>query len=295
VSNERTIDALVVGEALIDIVETGRHQTAHVGGSPANVALGLGRLGRSVTLLTQLGDDRYGEQIRDHLAESHVMVSAPTPSHRTSTATARLQPGGNALYDFEIAWETLPAHEAVEPRIIHTGSIATFLKPGADSVRDLLREFQGSEITFDPNVRAALVGEPADAVRTFENTAQLCTVVKMSDEDAGFLYPGSSPHDALDAVLSLGARLAIVTLGAGGAILATPQDRVRVEASPVTVADTIGAGDTFMASVIDTLLTRPRLGPNDLLQMGQKAALLAGITVSRAGADLPWAQEYILQ
>ncbi len=288
---DETPSVLVVGEAVIDIVDTEGQVTSHVGGSPANVALGLGRLGRSVTLLTQIGDDRAGELIRAHLAESNVSISATVASRRSSTATARIQPDGQAIYEFDIAWEAFETPVLPRPRIIHTGSIATFLEPGATAVRDLLRAHEGTQITFDPNIRPALVGPRVHALRVFEATVRLCTVVKMSDEDADFLYPGADVDEVLDTAISLGAQLAVVTRGAEGAVLATERDRVRVGGSPVDVVDTIGAGDTFMATLIDSLLARAPLGADQLSQMGREAARLASITVSRLGADLPWASE----
>lgn len=289
--SDETPSVLVVGEALVDIVDAEGQVTSHVGGSPANVAIGLGRLGRSVTLLTQIGDDPSGEQIRAHLAESHVILSASAASRRTSTATARIQPGGHATYEFDIAWDAFTAPVLPPPRIIHTGSIATFLEPGATAVRDLLRAYAGKEITFDPNIRPALVGPQPTALRVFEETVRLCTVVKMSDEDAAFLYPDADVDEVVDTVLSLGAQLAVMTRGPRETTLATERDRVRVESFPVSVVDTIGAGDTFMASLIDSLLARPPLGADQLAQMGQEAARLASITVSRVGPGLPWASD----
>lgn len=292
---DETPSVLVVGEAVIDIVDMEGQVTSHVGGSPANVALGLGRLGCSVTLLTQIGDDRPGDLIRAHLAESHVILGATSAPRRSSTATARIQPDGHAIYEFDIAWEAFQAPALPPPRIIHTGSVATFLEPGATVVRDLLRDHEGTQITFDPNIRPALVGPRANAVRVFEETARLCDVVKMSDEDADFLYPGADVDDVLDTVISLGAQLAVMTRGADGAVLATERDRVQVGSPPVKVVDTIGAGDTFMASLINSLLAQTTLGADQLTQMGREAAHLASMTVSRVGADLPWARETVRQ
>lgn len=282
---------VVIGEALVDIVEDGGRSTEHVGGSPANVALGLGRLGRHVTFLTQIGDDPRGARIGAHLAESEVFVRSLVVGGSTSSATARIQPGGHAVYDFDIAWDSFTVRALPPTRIIHTGSIAAFLEPGAADVRDLLRLRAGAMVTFDPNIRPALVGPREGALRVFEKTARMCTVIKMSDEDADYLYPGADVDGVLDILLSFGAQLAVMTNGARGAVLASGQDRVRIGASPVDVVDTIGAGDTFMVSLIDSLLDAPPAGAEQLAEMGRKAARLASVTVSRAGADLPWADE----
>lgn len=287
-------EILVIGEALIDIIQIeGRAPEERVGGSPANVALGLGRLGARVGLLTQVGRDRRGEAIADHLRASRVdlladsIIDAPT-----STALAVIDAGGHAAYTFDVRWGTLP-EAPVAARVLHTGSIAAFLEPGASSLRGLLARSHAEEITFDPNIRPALLGPHDDVVARFEEFARLATVVKMSDEDAAWLYPGVEVTEVVDRVLSLGPRLAAVTLGAEGAELAGAHARVRVEGVTVGVVDTIGAGDTFMASLVDFVAKH---GSGDLDELaleraGTAAAQAAAITVSRAGADLPWAHE----
>ncbi|RZI85266.1 MAG: carbohydrate kinase, partial [Microbacterium sp.] len=119
---------LVIGEALIDIVDG----TEIVGGSPANVALGLGRLGIDVELLTAIGSDDRGRRIADHLGESGVRVLPESLClEQTSTARASIRPDGSAAYDFDIEW-TLPLSGADAHDIVHVGSIACFLEPGAD-------------------------------------------------------------------------------------------------------------------------------------------------------------------
>ncbi|MCT9002361.1 carbohydrate kinase family protein [Microbacterium memoriense] len=288
------VDVLVVGEALVDIVETAGIRTEHPGGSPANVALGLGRRGVSIGLLTQLADDDRGRAIREHLQASGVHVLADSfRAEVTSTAVARIGADGQAAYDFDVAWGRLAPIDRLAPTLVHTGSVAAFLAPGAESVRDLLRSAEAAEVTFDPNIRPALLGSRSDAVSAFETTAKLATVVKMSDEDAGWLYPDLTPDHVLDHVLALGVRMVAVTRGADGAILATPHHRIEVPPVRVRTIDTIGAGDTFMAALIHSVLIHgsATLDATMLRQMGEDAVASAAITVSRAGADLPWARE----
>ncbi len=149
------------------------------------------------------------------------------------------------------------------------------------------------ELTFDPNIRASLIGTRDDVLSSFEETVRLSTVVKMSDEDAAWLYPGSSLDEVLDAVLALGARLAAITLGSKGAILVNAEHRVWVPAPTVAVVDTIGAGDTFMSSLVAEVAADGSVGldRSALERIGRDAAAAAAITVSRAGADLPWSDE----
>lgn len=296
-TRQQSSDVLVIGEAVIDIViDANGRPEHHVGGSPANVALGLGRLGQSATLLTQFGDDHFGQLIRSHLEASSVSLATIGAPTNTSTAVARIVADGNAAYEFDISWNAFsPPPDLPRARVIHTGSIAAFLEPGASSLREFLRARQGAEICFDPNIRPALVGSPQLARQTFEETARLSTVVKMSDEDAQYLYADDPVENVLDEVLSHGPKLAIITLGAQGAILATPHFRISVKSWPVNVVDTIGAGDTFMAAVIDALLDGTELDPQGLRYIGDHATHLAGITVSRAGADLPTSADRFYQ
>jgi fructokinase len=285
---------LVIGEALIDIVQAEHRRDEHVGGSPANVALGLGRRGVPVGLLTRLADDPRGRTIVAHLEESGVHVLAESMSApRTSTAEAMIGSDGQARYDFDLEWAAIPTPVGIAPRVVHTGSVAAFLEPGADSVRGILHSTAAKEITFDPNIRPALLGSPDVAFPAFEETARMSTVVKMSDEDAAWLYPGLSADAVLQTVLELGPRLAAITLGSKGAIIANADHRVWIPAVSVDAVDTIGAGDTFMASLVHAVLDvgSEGLDHSTLERIGRDAVRAAAITVSRAGADLPWARE----
>lgn len=286
---------LVIGEALVDIVESTGGASEHAGGSPANVALGLGRRGIDATLLTQFGADPRGAAIEAHLSASRVRTLVERGA-ATSTARARIQPDGSAEYAFDIRWEAFGEIDLPAATLVHTGSIAAFLEPGGSDVVRLLRETPAPEVTFDPNIRPDLVGEREGVIARFHEIARLSTVVKMSDEDAGWLFPGLAPDAVVDLVLADGVRLAALTMGADGAILATSEDRVRVNSVRVDAVDTIGAGDTFMASLIASVLSTgsAALGRERMKEIGEDAVRSAAITVSRAGADLPWDHELAL-
>ena len=284
------IDVLVIGEALIDVVRSPAGDVGHVGGSPANVALGLGRLGVDVALLTCIGRDARGTAIAEHLADSGVDVLEESFSDAaTSTAIATLAADGSASYQFDVTWRLPAGVLPVRPRIVHTGSIAAFLAPGADAVREHLAGVGADEITFDPNIRPALIGSREQALPVFEQTARLASVVKLSDEDAEWLYPGDGPAEVLERILALGPRLAAITLGGAGSMLAAGDHTVEVPVTAVDVVDTIGAGDTYMASMIDSILAEgtDALTRDAVERIGRRASRAAAVTVSRAGADLP--------
>lgn len=289
------LDVVVVGEALTDVVTSSAGTIEHPGGSPANVAYGLARLGVATGLLTALGDDDRGAAIETHLRSAGVTLLPGSYSlARTSSATATLAGDGSASYDFDVTWALELAAPIAIPKVLHTGSIATFLSPGADAVKTLLQKYRHDcTITYDPNIRPDLLGSHAEALSTFEELIEFTDVVKLSDEDATWLYPRKSLEEIATHVLGLGAGLAVITQGSQGSLLATPETRLVVPSVRSTVADTIGAGDSYMAALIMGLLTGGAngLGPVVLGQMGRTATMAAAITVRRPGANPPTAEE----
>jgi fructokinase len=288
------IEVLVIGEALVDITTAGEEVVEMPGGGPANVALGLGRQGIGVALLTRLGTDPRGSAITRHLERSGVWVLAESfGAGPTSTAHAHILDDGSARYEFSIDWTASRERLAVKPRTIHAGSVAAFLPPGDEVVLEQIDRLAPEIVTFDPNIRPALVGDLDRARVRFEEFARRSTVLKLSDEDAGFLYPGLDEDGVLATIGGLGPRLVAITRGACGAVLAAEGRVVEVPGRRVVVADTIGAGDTFMASLVAAY---PALHDGDLTEqtlreLAGRAVDAAAITVSRPGADLPWAVE----
>jgi len=294
---------LVVGEALVDIVcRADGSVDESPGGSPANVALALGRLGRQPTLLTRIAPDVHGERIRAWLGAARVDVVAAA-AERTATATATLDPGGSATYEFDLDW-ALPGLDAPPAAsVVHTGSIAALLEPGAADVAQLVRSLRTTAlVTYDPNVRPSLLPDHADACARVEAWVALADVVKASDQDLGWLYPGNDPVAAAQVWLESGPAVVVVTLGEGGAVAVARTGVARVTAPRVNVVDTVGAGDTFMAALIDGLVRSGRVGAGAreaLYEIGsvelgvllQNAARAAAVTVSRPGADPPWRRE----
>ncbi|AEG44849.1 carbohydrate kinase [Isoptericola variabilis] len=297
------VEFLVVGESVVDRVRTAAGQVAaHPGGSPANVAYGLGRLGNAVAFLTELGPDADGDAVRAHLESAGVRVTAASVP-RTPSATAELDHHGAARYDFDIAWTLPKPSVAVRPAHVHVGSIAAYLPPGADAVETVLRErTDGATASFDPNVRPALLGDMAAVRDRTERLLALSDVVKASDEDLEWLQPGRDPLAVAREWLDAGPSLVVVTRGALGSWAVTRHGEFEVPAVRVPVADTVGAGDSCMAALLDGLWMAGLAGPgrrdalsaattSDLRPLLERAARAAAITVSRPGAQPPTAQE----
>jgi fructokinase len=299
-----TARLLVVGEALVDVVTDANGESAeHVGGSPANVAVGLARLDHPVDFATWLGHDDRGERIAAHLRRHGVNLLeesfGPSP---TSVAVATLDQQGAATYDFDLHWDlpevTLPEGTGH----VHTGSIATVLQPGAQSVTSVLRAVreQGT-VSYDPNIRPSIMGDLDAVRRRVEELVALSDVVKASEDDLALLYPDESPEQVMGRWVGLGAGLAVVTLGAEGVAYRVASDE-RSERAPARVkgvVDTVGAGDSFMAGLVSGLVVagllgdpgaRQRLHDATLEEVGhaiERGLATSGVTVGRAGAYAP--------
>lgn len=292
---------LVVGEALIDIIDSSERTIARPGGSPANVAIGLSRLGVPVELLTALADDSHGSIVTAWLHESGVRVAPGSQTlDRTSVARAALDANGAARYEFELTWSLPPSGDSdvTNRPLLHIGSLAIYLEPGANEVAHIAERGArvGIPITVDANARPHLIGDSPRARRKFEEIASHATVVKLSDEDAEFLYPGSSNEAVTQRLLDLdaGVRIVALTLGSRGARLQCDEQVIHIEAPKVRVADTIGAGDSFMSGMISRLLTFDHeswTDPATLQAVGEFAVRCAAITVEREGANPPRSQD----
>src|SRR5829696_193280 len=299
----------VLGEAVVDLVAEGeRRFVAHPGGSPLNVAVGLGRLGQPVTLAARLSRDTFGAMFREHLAASHVdprhLVAAAEPS---TLAVATVDGAGVATYDFwtegtaDWQWTAAELAGVVGPdtAVLHTGSLVLELEPGASRVVGLLRTVAGTRTTlsYDPNVRMAKAGPPEAGRAAVERVLALADLVKVSSEDLEWLYPGEDPIAA--AGRWTGPALVVVTLGGDGAVaLPAGGEPVRRSAPAVQVVDTVGAGDAFSSGLLAALAERDALGRGgdglaglDLAAVLDRACLVAALTCARAGADPPTLEE----
>jgi len=253
----------VVGEALIDVIVGPEGQSEHVGGSPANVALGLARLGHPVDLVTHLGPDERGRRITTHLRDAGVRLAPGSASAaHTSTATAQLDGQGVATYSFDLAW-SIPAADLATTGHLHTGSIAATLEPGASQVLDLVRRARAtSTVSYDPNLRPSIMGDPHEVRSRVEELIGYADVVKASNEDIDWLYAGAAVAEVAQLWGRLGPSVVVVTQGPEGAhvLVTSSGDQTVLPAPGAHVVDTVGAGDSFMSGLLSGLLDTGLLG-----------------------------------
>ena len=307
---------LVVGESVIDVVVAPDGSTAyHPGGSPANVALALGRLGHRPRLLTAIGRDPHGAVIGDWLTASDVELDPHSwTTHPTSTVVAHVEAKGAASYDSHVHWNPRPPTPAPVD-FVHVGSISATQEPGDLIVEGVVQQAlrDGALLSYDPNVRPALVIDEHRTRAVMLALVANSDLVKVSDEDLAWIAPGQDAHEAARTLLRRGPAMVVLTRGDRGASAYTRHGVISELPPPVAVVDTIGAGDTLMAALIaamverdlitdhHTVTNRPRTARDRLdaltaLQVADTlrfAVAAAAVTVSRAGADPPWRREVV--
>jgi fructokinase len=303
---------LCCGEALIDFVPRLTRDGAQAfepltGGSVFNTAVALGRLGAPSGFLGGLSTDFFGDALRKDLAAAHVDVSlAPVSERHTIPAFVKLE-GGQARYSFidegsacrMLAPEDLPALPD-HVRALHLGSFPLAIEPCGTAFETLCRrEHDRRMIHFDPNIRANLIKDRSQHRARVERIVAMADIIKMSDEDLAWLAPGATAEDFSRDWLQRGAKLVVVTRGKDGAQAFARDFTCEAPGRPVKVADTIGAGDTFTAGFLTALHRAHRLDKAAIAALDRTSVLAAlnlaitaaAVTVSRPGADPPWAHE----
>ena len=294
----------VCGEVLIDLIPGADGvRVGHVGGGPANTAKALARMGHDVQFIDGISTDEDGLAARKNLLDDEVKLDLALTSEKpTCLAIVSLDAKGGASYEFKIAGtatfdfslDWLPDPARYKPNVLHIGTLATVIAPGADVLYDwALRVAEFAPIVFDPNIRPAVLSDRDLYEAAVEKWAVISSVIKVSDDDIAWLYPGQNYVDVAARWISDGAALVVVTRGAQGIIGFTSEGSVEVEGAKITVADTVGAGDTVGAIIVEAMIEKGILALNgDVLRATlHRAAVAAGITCSRKGAQPPYKHE----
>ena len=291
----------VCGEVLIDILPTG----PVVGGGPANTAKALARLGYDVDFIDGISSDEFGASARKEFLRDGVGLDLSLASEKpTCTATVTLDSKGSASYeflidgtatfDFNASW--LPDPERLKPSVLHIGTLVTIIEPGASVLFDwAVNVGEFAPIVFDPNIRPSVMGDREKYAAAVEKWVGISAVVKVSDDDINWLYPSESLDAVANRWIASGVRCVVVTRGAHGLIGFTENGMEEVDGAKVVVVDTVGAGDTVGAIVVEGIIKHSVQGLQGhvLNEVLHKAAIAAGITCSRAGAQPPRTHELL--
>ena len=302
-------DITVIGEAIIDLVPGDEPQAYHAvpGGIPYNVATGLARLGHQTTLMARLGDNGFGRVLRDRArAEGINLDAAPHAAEPATLAVVSLDGMAQASYDFYLdgtadwQWTAEETERAPEQTaVLHFGSIASWTAPGDEQILALAKSMRGRGdvlVSYDPNVRPRLLVDPGRGQRLVERAIRLAHLAKASTDDVAWLYPGQTADEVARRWTGLGPSVVVITGSADGADAFTRAGgSVHRPALDVSVVDTVGAGDSFTAGLIASLIRQGRHAPaalarcpaDQLATALDDAILVASLNVQRRGNDPP--------
>jgi len=289
----------VCGEVLIDILPTG----PVVGGGPANTAKALARLGHDVHFIDGISSDAYGQVARTELLRDGVNLDLALVSDKpTCTASVTLDAAGGASYEFfidgtatfDFAPSWLPDPYRFQPKVLHIGTLVTVIEPGASALYDwAIQVAEFAPIVFDPNIRPSVQPDRDLYEAAVEKWAALSAVIKVSDGDLAWLFPEVSIDDVAKRWINDGVFLVVITRGANGIVGFTEDGRVEVPGVKVDMVDTVGAGDTVGAIVVEAMIEHGliELRGDRLQEVLSRAAHAAAITCSRQGAEPPYKHE----
>lgn len=293
----------VCGEVLIDLLPGTPDRRAVVGGGPANTAKALARLGHDVHFIDGISTDGYGVAARaDLLADEVKLDLALTSDKPTCLAIVTLDEDGKASYefkidgtatfDFNLNW--LPDPSVHKPRVLHIGTLVTIVEPGASVLYDwALKVAEFAPIVFDPNIRPSVMGDRDRYQAAVEKWAAISSVIKVSDDDLAWLFPDLAFEEVAMRWVADGAALVVVTRGVNGSIGYTENSREEAHGVAIELADTVGAGDTVGAIIVEAMIQDGILSlqGEGLKKALTRAAAAAAITCSRVGAQPPYKHE----
>jgi len=290
----------VAGEVLIDLIPKDGGRVAIVGGGPANTAKALARLGFDAYFIDGISTDAYGEQARAELLADGVKLDYTlTSNNPTCVATVTLDRDGGATYEFLIdgtatfefneSWLPDPASP---PAVLHVGTLATIVEPGATNLFNWAEKVK-APLVFDPNIRTSVVNDRDRYLAIMQKWAEISSVIKMSEDDLAWLYPDMDFRAAAKNFINEKTQLVVLTRGANGIDGYTQDGEVSVPGVSVDVVDTVGAGDTVGAILVEAIVKYglDNLVGTTLENTLHRAAQAAAITCSRAGANPPTFQE----
>ena len=289
----------MVGEVLIDLLPDGDKQKAVVGGGPANTAVALSKLGIKAQFINGISTDAYGSTCRQYLESAGVLLDFVNYSSKpTCTATVTLDKAGGASYQFLIdetstfdyQLDQLPDPQKQAPSLLHIGTLVCAIEPCASTLHQWVTGFKQSvPVVYDPNIRPSVIADRTLYLKQVLRWVSLSSVVKLSLDDLNWLYPGKSLDDVAKEFIGMGVKIVVVTLGDAGIVAITKDEKVAVEAVKTKVVDTVGAGDTVGAILVEAIIKYglEKLTGQLLTDTLNRAAAAAAITISRAGANPP--------
>jgi len=293
----------VAGEVLIDLIPYADRHLPVVGGGPANTAKALAKLGVKTHFIDGISNDEHGQIAKAELISANVSLDYAQYSNKpTCTAKVTLSSSGSASYEFVIedtatfdfSHQWLPDPQRLKPSLLHIGTLATVIEPGASVLFEWAQSVaQVAPIVFDPNIRPAVLGDRNEYLKKVEKWVAISSAVKVSDEDLNWLYPGKVIDEIVNRWLEVGVELVVVTLGDKGITAYRRNEQTSVDAVKVVVADTVGAGDTVGAVLVEAIIKSglDNLNGEMLKSMLNRAVKAAAITVSRTGANPPSKEE----
>ena len=293
----------VSGEVLIDLIPDGLKRKPIVGGGPANTAKALSKIGIDIQFIGGISSDKYGQIAKEILVESGVKLDYVKYSDKpTCLAIVSLSESGSASYEFVIentatfdfTPDWLPNPQSERPSLLHIGTLATAIEPGASVLFEWAQSVvKVAPIVFDPNIRPAVISDRKQYMKQVERWVSISSAVKVSDEDIKWLYPSLDIDQVVNNWLAKGPSLIVVTYGDKGLAGYRVGEKVIVDAVKVLVTDTVGAGDTVGAILVEAIVKDglDTLSGIKLEMMLKRAAKAAAITVSRSGANPPTLKE----